>query len=272
MGFTEVGSITAQANNGNPKPRLFRLPKDRALINRMGLNNDGAERIINRLQDVNHTQPLGVNIAKTPDPAILDQDAINDYLFSYKEARSVADYITVNISCPNTADGKTFEDPPALDELLNVLLSENRAEPVPTLVKFSADLSRSELEELVEVCEAHPIDGYVACNTSSNRSNLATDAAALKAIGRGGLSGAPLTSKSVRIVKWLRSMIGGQKPIIGVGGIHSYETALQMLQAGANLLQAYTGLIYEGPALVKKINRSLAAYMQENGLNSLKEL
>jgi dihydroorotate dehydrogenase len=238
----------------------------------MGLNNEGAERIVNRLRDTDHAQPLGVNIAKTPDPAILGEDAINDYLFSYKEARKVADYITINISCPNTADGKTFEDPSALDELLSALLSENRTEPVPTLVKFSADLNRDELQELVEVCEALQIDGYAACNTSSSRENLLTGAARLKEIGDGGLSGIPIASQSLRIVKWLRSMIGDQKPIIGVGGIHSFETALHMLQAGANLLQVYTGLIYEGPALVKNINRELAAYMQENGLNTLKEI
>lgn len=272
MGYVEVGSITAQPRCGNPRPRAFRLPADRALINRMGLNNDGAQTVVKRLQNCRRTIPVGINIAKTHDPDIMGTDAIEDYLFSYRQARTIADYITVNISCPNTTEGKTFEEPGVLDELLSVLLHDSELDRVPTLVKFSSDLTRDRLALLVEVCESHHVDGYVACNTSSGRRNLKTSREQLQAIGSGGLSGVPIAAKSLRIVGWLREMIAPHTPIIGVGGIHSVDSALAMLQAGANLLQIYTGLIYEGPGLVKTINRGLVDHLQARGLRSLKEL
>ncbi len=272
MGFTEVGSITAQARDGNPKPRAFRLPADRALINRMGLNNDGARTIVNRLKDTDPGIPVGINVAKTHDPDIMGDAAIKDYEFSYREACKIADYITVNISCPNTAEGKTFEEAGILDKLLSALLDRNKSPSVPTLVKFSSDLEKDNLHSLLEICEQHGVDGYVACNTSSLRSGLNTDPAVLESIGNGGLSGAPLAPKSVRIVQCIRELIGDGKPVIGVGGIDSFNTALAMLKAGANLLQVYTGLVYEGPALVKNINKGLARYLEDNGLTSLSDL
>jgi dihydroorotate dehydrogenase len=296
MGFTEIGSITAQARGGNPKPRAFRLSKDRALINRMGLNNDGAETIVQRLQNTDSGIPVGINIAKTHDPEIMGDAAIKDYAFSYQEACKVADYITVNISCPNTAEGKTFEEAGVLDELLSALLDQDSDNDgnnnsiisksdddsgknyndsgwaVPTLVKFSSDLEKDSLQALLKVCERHGVNGYVACNTSSSRRGLDTDPAMLESIGSGGLSGAPLASKSVRTVRWIRELIGEDKPVIGVGGIDSFAAALAMLKAGANLLQVYTGLVYEGPALVKNINRKLARYLEDNGLRSLNDL
>lgn len=272
MGFVEVGSITAQARSGNPKPRAFRLPRDQALINRMGLNNDGAQTVVKRLQNSDYTIPLGLNIAKTHDPGIMGADALDDYLFSYKQARKIADYITVNISCPNTAEGKTFEEPEVLDRLLTTLLNSSELETVPTLVKFSSDITPDTLRALVDICEAHGVEGYVACNTSSSRRNLKTDPERLEAIGAGGLSGAPLAAKSLRVVRWLREMVDERKLIIGVGGIRTFDSALAMLQAGANLLQIYTGLIYEGPGLVRQINRGLANHMRAQGLQSLKEL
>ena len=272
MGFTEVGSITAQVSCGNPKPRAFRLPKDRALINRMGLNNDGAQTIVRRLQNKEFTFPLGLNIAKTHDPNIMGRDAIDDYLFSYKQAKSVADYITINISCPNTTEGKTFEEPAVLDNLLSALLSHSPKRKTPTLIKFSSDLQPDTLEALINVCESHRIDGYVACNTSSSRMHLQTDATTLKNIGNGGLSGAPIRPKSLHLVRQIRTHVGDRKPIIGVGGIDSFSSALAMLKAGANLLQIYTGLIYEGPSVVKKINRGLANHLRENELKSLSDI
>ena len=208
-GFTEVGSITANPSTGNAKPRSFRLPKDQALINRMGLNNDGAKTIIKRLKNTSLSLPLGVNIAKTHDPAIMGDKAIEDYLFSFKEAREVADYITINISCPNT---------------------------------------------------------------SSKREALQTDAGVLKEIGQGGLSGLPIHQKSVQLVKWISEETKGQKPIIGVGGINSFDHALDMLKAGADLLQIYTGFIYEGPGLIKKINKKLVRYLQARQADSLLQL
>lgn len=272
MGFVEVGSITAQASCGNPKPRAFRLPKDHALINRMGLNNDGAKTVVKRLQNSSASIPVGINIAKTHDPSILGEAGIRDYIFSYKEAQKIADYITINISCPNTAEGKTFEDPAVLKELLAGIRAGKDISMIPTLVKVSPDLGRPKLEELVAICEDYGIDGYVACNTSSSRRKLKADAETLESIGRGGLSGEPLLPKSINTVRWIREAIGNHKPIMGVGGIHSFETALEMLKAGASLLQIYTGLIYEGPGLIKRINRELDRYLLQNNCSSISEL
>lgn len=272
FGFMEIGSITANSNTGNPKPRSFRLPADQALINRMGLNNDGAKTIVKRLQNKKISFPLGINIAKTHDPGIMGEEAIQDYVISFKEAKKIADYITINISCPNTTEGKTFEDPTALNDLLDALELREDASIVPTLVKFSPDLSREELIELVEICENHRVHGYVVCNTSSNREGLKTTPETLRKIGRGGLSGPLLASRSIERIRWVSNTVKGQKPIIGVGGVNSFETALKMMQAGADLLQIYTGLIYEGPALVKRINRGLAKYLKRHELESIHQI
>ena len=249
FGFVEIGSITAKPAKGNPKPRAFRLPKDQSLINRMGLNNDGTDVIIDRLRSLDLDIPLGVNIAKTNDPNIHGDDAIADYVYSYKKAQEVADYITVNISCPNTGEGKTFEDPEALTSLLNSL--EISTSPVPTLVKFSVDTEHQTLKKLVEVA------GYVATNTSSSRENLKTDINTLESIGSGGLSGAAIARKSDLIISQLYEILKGSKPVIGVGGVHDIESAQRKLDLGANLLQVYTGLVYEGPGLVKKLKNNL---------------
>ncbi len=258
FGFTEIGSITANSSAGNPKPRAFRLPKDESLINRMGLNNHGAEVITGRLKTIQHEIPLGINIAKTHDPAILGKKAIEDYLFSFNAALPVADYITVNVSCPNTEEGKTFEDPASLRELLEAIQPGNHE--VPVLVKFSVDLEKDELAALVEICEELEVNGYVVTNTSSGRKGLKCSASRLEAIGRGGLSGAAIAEKSTQIIRWLREDIQTTQPIIGVGGIRSVESAKAKLDAGADLLQIYTGLVYEGPALVKKIKQGLAVF------------
>lgn len=272
FGFVEIGSITANPHTGNPMPRAFRLAKDRALINRMGLNNDGAKTIVKRLKNKKLSIPLGINIAKTHDPSIMGDAAIRDYVQSFNEAKKVADYITVNISCPNTKDGKTFEDPTALDELLSALNIREDARVVPTTVKFSADITREQLLTLLEICENHRIHGYVASNTSVSREGLNTGQAELNKIGEGGLSGPPINAKSVQIVKWISEATKGQKPIIGVGGIDSYHTALKMLLAGADLLQIFTGLIYEGPGLVKSINRKLVHDLIELNIKSIHQL
>ncbi len=272
FGFVEVGSITGNPNTGNPKPRLFRLPDDQALINRMGLNNDGAKTIVKRLKNKSLSIPLGINVAKTHDPAIMGDKAIRDYIFSFSEARKVADYITINISCPNTSEGKTFEEPSALNELLSALDIKSDASIVPCLVKFSPDLEREELEELVEICEEHRIHGYVASNTSSNRNGLKTNPKLLKKIGQGGLSGNPISGKSVQLVRWISEATNAQKPIIAVGGIRSAQIAIEMIKAGADLLQLYSPLIYEGPGLVKKINKGLVKYIRKHHLDSLLQI
>lgn len=272
FGFIEIGSITGNPSTGNSKPRLFRLPRDHALINRMGLNNDGAKTVVKRLKYKQVSIPLGVNIAKTHDPNVMGDLAIRDYVHSFKEAQKVADYVTVNISCPNTTEGKTFEDPAALDELLAALAIRNDARVVPTLIKFSPDLTKERLMELLKITEAHQIPGYVACNTSSSRDELETPGAELASIGRGGLSGRPVASKSIRTIRWISEATNGQKPIIGVGGVDSFSTALQMMLAGADLLQMYTGLVYEGPGLVKSINRQLVKELNDLNVDSIHQL
>ncbi|MBO6585835.1 MAG: quinone-dependent dihydroorotate dehydrogenase [Gracilimonas sp.] len=256
FGFVEVGSITAQPSDGNPRPRAFRLPKDHSLINRMGLNNEGADAIIERLSSVNLDIPLGVNIAKTNDASIHGDAALQDYLYSYEKAQPVADYITINISCPNTGEGKTFEDPAALRDLL-AALEPGKEGRKPSLVKFTVDIKRESLENLVGICEDFGVAGYVATNTSSVRDQLATGEDVLNRIGNGGLSGRAIQQRSTQIVQWLAEIIQNEKPIIGVGGIDSPRAAIEKIEAGASLIQIYTGLVYEGPGLVKRIKRQL---------------
>ena len=272
FGFIEVGSITANPSTGNPKPRSFRLPADESIINRLGLNNDGVQTISKRLKKLELSIPMGINIAKTHDPAISGQKAIDDYVRSFKKVKDTGDYITINISCPNTTEGKTFEDPRSLDNLLTALAIEKDSMLAPVLVKFSVDLSHSLLEELITVCESHSISGYVACNTSNSRENLVTPKATVKDIGRGGLSGRAIREKSTEIISKIRQLSSGNKLIIGVGGISSGDDAIEKLKAGADLLQIYTSMVYEGPSIVKKINREIESHLKSKGLKHIYEL
>lgn len=253
FGFVEIGSVTAEPSAGNPRPRAFRLPEDKSLINRMGLNNDGAQVIINRVKNTSCYIPKGINIAKTNDPTIHGEKALEDYAKSYSLATDAADYITVNISCPNTGEGKTFEDADALQLLLERL--NPKANSTPTLVKFSVDTDKKTLASLVDICESFGIAGYVATNTSSFRNGLKTPEHILKNIGNGGLSGEAISAASTRVITWLRELLGDSKPIIGVGGIHDAHSAKEKIDAGADLIQVYTGLVYEGPGLVKKLKK-----------------
>jgi dihydroorotate dehydrogenase len=272
FGFVEVGSLTANPSTGNPKPRSFRLPKDQSLINRLGLNNEGAKTISRRLRKQKCAIPLGVNIAKTHDPSITGEKAIQDYVTSFNLVKDLADYITLNISCPNTEEGKTFEEPDALNALLNALQIENDASLPAVLVKFSSDLDNSQLSELIEICEAHAIDGYVATNTSSARDGLTTSPEVIEKIGRGGLSGKAIAHKSTAIIEKISAQTNREKAIIGVGGISSTSDAIDKLKAGADLLQIYTGLVFEGPGIVKKINRGLTQYMKKHGMEHVYQI
>jgi len=270
FGFVEIGSITAQPSSGNPLPRSFRLPLDHSLINRMGLNNEGAERVTNRLLQLKKKRPfpIGINIAKTHDPSILGQEGIRDYQISYRFAESIADYITLNISCPNTEEGKTFEDPEALHQLLSSL--PIRAS-LPVWIKFSPDLEKSQLQELLSVTDQAPIAGYVATNTSSGREGLRTDQETVSQIGKGGLSGHAIRKKSTQLVEWIHQE-RPQLPIIGVGGIESLEDVIEKIRAGATLVQFYTALVYQGPFIAAKLNGQLLHFMLNNGYNSIEEI
>lgn len=278
FGFAEVGSVSARKARGNPRPRAFRLPEDRALINRMGLNNQGARKVARRLRrmDARNILPLGVNLAKTHDPAILGKAAIEDFRESFHHLAPLARYVVVNISCPNTAEGKTFETPEALDPLLTALFEERRALGllVPVLLKLSPPASArvvfdSLIEEILAVGQAHGVHGYVATNTAPDREALVTPAATLRAIGAGGLSGAPLAGRATQMIRYLYRKTDGQVPLIGVGGIASAEAAYARIRAGASLVQLYTGLVYEGPGLVRRIKEGLVALLHHDGFDRL---
>ncbi len=278
-GFVEVGSVSANKSRGNPRPRLFRLPDDQALINRMGLNNDGASRIRPRLQ--RHAGqiafPVGVNLAKTHDPKIEGDASIEDFCQSFRTLAPWADYIALNISCPNTAEGKTFEEPNALDKLLTAVMKEREEmdRRVPILVKFSPPHTErfvldSLFDELLLVSLAHGVNGFIATNTASDRRDLITPEARLKEIGAGGLSGQPIRNRATGLVRYLYKKTNGKVPIIGVGGIASAQQAYEYITAGASLIQVYTGLVYQGPSLIRSIKEGLVKLLREEGHSSMK--
>ncbi len=274
FGFVEVGSVTARRSRGNPRPRAFRLPEDEAVINRMGLNNIGASRVARRLR--RHTArteiPVGVNIAKTNDPKILGDDAVEDFCDSFRLLAPVADYVALNISCPNTKDGRTFEDADALDGLLTAIMQEKKDAQltVPVLVKLSPPLSDrivydSRIEEIVDVSLRHRVDGFIASNTATDRQGLVTDERKLDRIGQGGVSGRPLESRSTHLVRYLYRVTAGKVPIIGVGGIFTAEDAFRKIKAGASLVQIYTALVYSGPGLVRQLKTGIIELMEREG-------
>ena len=277
FGFAEVGSVSAQAAAGNPRPRAFRLPSDEALVNRMGLNNGGAARVAERLARTSVRRPLGINLAKTHSPAILGEAAVDDFRQSFRRLARLAHYVALNVSCPNTTEGKTFEDPDALDALLRAIFEERSALglDVPVLVKLSSPAGETDvgdgMEDVVAVALAHGVSGFIATNTASDRAGLRTSEADVRRIGRGGLSGRPLEARATALVRWLYGRTSGEVPVVGVGGVRSAEAAYAKVRAGASLVQLYTGLVYEGPGLVKRIKRGLVRLLQEDGFASISE-
>ena len=277
FGFAEVGSVTARPSAGNPQPRAFRLPDDRALVNRMGLNNDGADAVAARLADDRQAIPLGINLAKTHDPALLGDAATEDFLYSFRRLAPLADYVALNVSCPNTAEGKTFEDPAAFDTLLAAVMAARTdlGLAVPVLVKLSPPLTAAfdpaPADELVQIALGHGVAGFVATNTASDRAGLYADAATVEAAGRGGLSGRPLAARATALVQHLYHRTGGSVPIVGVGGVDSAEAAYRKVRAGASLVELYTGLVYEGPGLVGQINRGLVRLLDRDGFATLSD-
>lgn len=255
FGFLEVGSVTARPWPGNPRPRLFRLPADEALINCMGLNNHGAEAVAARLARRRVGVPVFVNVAKTPDPALEGAAAVADYVQSFRVLAPHADALVLNISCPNSGDGRTFEESAALAALLDATLPERGGRPV--LVKVSPDLSPEALETVVRVALDRGVDGFTATNTTVSRQGLQTPDSTLESIGRGGLSGAPLRVRSLEVVRRIRALC--DLPIVAVGGISTAEHAREALAAGASLVQLYTGFIYGGPGAIRRIARGLQA-------------
>lgn len=272
FGYVEVGSITANPGTGNPLPRSFRLPLDESLINRMGLNNDGAATILKRLCNHDVSIPIGVNIAKSHDPSIVGEQALDDYYTSFRLATQIADYITLNISCPNTKGGKTFEEPDTLNSLLERLRIGSEATLPPLFVKVSADLDETRLHELIDVSRSHSVSGYVAVNTSSGRQGLKTPREEIDRIGPGGLSGRAIREKSNRLIRQIFTATRGEKPIIGVGGIFSAQDVVEKIRAGADLVQIYTGMVYQGPGLIRRINRDLDLWLQQHDIDHIYQI
>jgi len=274
FGFVEVGSVSAMAASGNPKPRAFRLPKDRAIINRMGLNNEGAATLAERLKEnqSERSRPLGINLVKTNDPGVMGNAALEDFRESFRLLAPYASYVVLNVSCPNTHEGQTFEDPYALDDLLTMIFSEQKAPglEVPVLIKLSPPISErvmfdTRIEDIIAVAQAHGVHGFIASNTASDREGLQTPSEELDAIGDGGLSGPPLSNRATCLVRYLYRATDGEIPIIGVGGVHDAASAYAKIRAGASLVQLYTALVYEGPSLIKRIKEGLVRRLRDDG-------
>jgi len=256
FGFIEIGTVTPRGQVGNPKKRLFRLIDDKAVINRMGFNNEGVEAVVKRLKNTNTSVIIGGNIGKNTDS--LESDYTEDYLTCFTALHPYVDYFVLNVSCPNVGSMAKLQDKDYLLELIRACQDENKKLGIkPILLKIAPDLNEIQLEEIIDLVEETKIDGVIASNTSTHREGLKASEEELDSIGYGGLSGQPVKERSTQVIKFLAEKSNKSFPIIGVGGIHSDQDALDKINAGADLVQVYTGFIYEGPALVKRINKAL---------------
>ncbi|MBE0638789.1 MAG: quinone-dependent dihydroorotate dehydrogenase [Bacteroidales bacterium] len=257
FGFVEIGTITPKPQSGNPKPRLFRLPKDKALINRMGFNNIGVDEAIRNLSNRKTDIIIGGNIGKNT--ATPNEKAAEDYLICFEKLFDYVDYFVVNVSCPNITDLHELQDQKSLMNILDRLQIINRRmpNPKPILLKVSPDLNEKQLDEVIQIVRDSGIDGVVATNTTITRENLTTHAEKVRQIANGGLSGKPIRERSTEVIRYLAEKSGKAFPIIGVGGIFTPEDALEKLNAGADLVQVYTGFVYEGPYIARRINKRL---------------
>ena len=257
FGFIEIGTVTPIGQEGNPKKRLFRLKDDQGIINRMGFNNDGLETAIVQLKKNKGKLIIGGNIGKNTQTS--PQNYTNDYEECFKGLHPYVDYFVLNVSCPNVGSHEKLNDKEYLLELISSIQNLNMLEPTqkPILIKIAPDLNNNQLYEIIEIVAETKIDGIIASNTSTSRSGLKASKKHLQEIGNGGLSGLPIKEKSTRVIKYLKDTSNKAFPIIGVGGIHSAKDALEKIEAGADLVQIYTGFIYEGPGLIKQINKAL---------------
>ena len=257
FGFIEIGTVTPKGQEGNPKKRLFRLKDDQGIINRMGFNNDGLETAIVQLKKNKGKLIIGGNIGKNTQTS--PQNYTNDYEECFKGLHPYVDYFVLNVSCPNVGSHEKLNDKEYLLELILAIQNLNLLEPTqkPILLKIAPDLNNNQLDEIIEIVAETKIDGIIASNTSTSRSGLKASKKHLQEIGNGGLSGLPIKEKSTRVIKYLKDTSNKAFPIIGVGGIHSAKDALEKIEAGADLVQIYTGFIYEGPGLIKQINKAL---------------
>lgn len=259
FGFVEIGTLTPVGQPGNDKPRLFRLVEDEAIINRMGFNNEGVEASIERLKNRKPGFILGGNIGKnkvTP-----NEKAYDDYVICFDSLYPYVDYFVVNVSSPNTPGLRDLQEKGPLTEILNGLQQKNIAtgSPKPIFLKIAPDLTDTQLDDIVDIVNDTKIAGVIATNTTISRADLKTPASKIESIGMGGLSGKPVREKSTAVVRYIAKKSNKSFAIIAAGGIHSAEDALEKLDAGADLVQLYTGFIYEGPGLIKKINKAILA-------------
>lgn len=257
FGFIEIGTVTPKGQAGNLKKRLFRLKSDKGIINRMGFNNEGLEAAIEQLKKNKGKLIIGGNIGKNTDT--LPEDYTNDYLVCFNELHPYVDYFVLNVSCPNVGSHAKLNDKDYLEELIFAVKKANKTfkKQKPILLKIAPDLNEIQLDEIIELVATTKIGGVIASNTSIDRSGLKADPKRLLEIGNGGLSGQPIKDKSTQVIKYLADKSNKAFPIIGVGGIHSAQDALEKIKAGADLIQIYTGFIYEGPKLIKDINKAI---------------
>ncbi len=271
FGFVEVGTLTPEPQKGNPRPRLFRLPRDRAVINRMGFNNCGHAEALRRLKADRRGGIIGVNIGANKDSA----DRVSDYVSGIRTFYDVASYFTANISSPNTPGLRKLQERDALDELLSAVLGARdeeagrRGKRSPVFLKIAPDLTEAELDDIAAAAQRHGLDGLIVSNTTTARTGLKDRRLAGEA---GGLSGRPLFERSTIVLAKLRVRLGPHLPIVGVGGVDSTETAAEKIRAGADLVQLYTGLVYGGPGLVARIVRGLSTLCDREGLTGLSAL
>ena len=264
FGFIEIGTVTPRAQSGNPLPRLFRLPEDQALINRMGFNNQGVEVVVQRLRNTEVNCIIGGNIGKNKSTP--NHEAYRDYIICYEALYPYVDYFVVNVSSPNTPGLRELQEKEPLTRLINELQKVNKSKPKPKpiLLKIAPDLNDAQLNDIIEIVNHTEISGIVATNTTIDRGGLVTDQEKVTDMGMGGLSGKPLGKRSTEVIRYLYEKSGGNIPIIGVGGINTVEDAMAKLEAGASLVQIYTGFIYQGPSMVKRINQRLAGELSKS--------
>uniref|UniRef100_UPI004047EEAD quinone-dependent dihydroorotate dehydrogenase n=1 Tax=Roseivirga sp. TaxID=1964215 RepID=UPI004047EEAD len=262
FGFIEIGTLTPKGQEGNPQPRLFRLPQDESLINRMGFNNQGVDVAVERLKRKRSPVIIGGNIGKNKVTA--NEEAANDYLLAFEALFPYVDYFVVNVSSPNTPNLRALQEKEPLTLLLMALEGANQLKQIrkPILLKIAPDLTNEQLDDIVEIVEETKIDGVIATNTTISREGLNTPNSEVEKIGAGGLSGKVLRERSTEVISYLHKKSKGAFPIIGVGGINSGEDAIEKLKAGATLIQVYTGFIYEGPAMIKNINKAILKWRQ----------
>ena len=257
FGHVEIGTVTPRPQPGNSKPRLFRLPADSALINRMGFNNKGVENAVKNLRRRNHKIVIGGNIGKNSSTP--NEKAVYDYLACFQSLYDYVDYISVNVSCPKVNNLRELQGQESLEKILSALAEQRKQKAVykPILLKISPDLNFQQIDESLVIIERYGIDGVVAANTSTTRDGLKTSEERIKEIANGGLSGLPLRDRSVEIIHYISQKTGGKLPIIGVGGTMSPADAIAKLEAGATLVQVFTGFIYYGPKLAKDVNKAV---------------